>query len=176
MATKEPQPHNHEETPILPNVPIQQPKRHFHKKHPKKPIKKGRYRVVGPSKNLKYKDVQRAVPNLNQLLKEENKQYFMNRHQIEQLDPETHLDGMSNDDLAEIMHDHFLPVDSEDFMNIGETVKTQPSQILNPETVEQLQEIVKKANSSNTRIRAVGNAHSWTPVFPGKQQLLSFMF
>ncbi|MEE6452732.1 D-arabinono-1,4-lactone oxidase [Gottfriedia acidiceleris] len=66
-----------------------------------------------------------------------------------------------------------LPMKSMLWRNWSGSVKFKPNEVLYPSSIEEVVNLVKKANSENKKIRVVGSSHSFTPLISTNDYLMS---
>ncbi|MEH7402662.1 D-arabinono-1,4-lactone oxidase [Gottfriedia acidiceleris] len=66
-----------------------------------------------------------------------------------------------------------LPMKSMLWKNWSGSVKFKPIQVLYPSSIDEVVNLVKKANSENKKIRVVGSSHSFTPLISTNDYLMS---
>lgn len=126
------------------------------------------YKILGPKEGISVTLFEEKVGIVTQLIKARNN--AKNAIGKEAKLPESceRLDIMAFSDLAELI-DHKKPIvnkTTNQFYNVNETFNSKPADLKRPQSVFELQHLIKEANSKKQRVRVVGAAHSWTPVFP----------
>ncbi|XZF77728.1 D-arabinono-1,4-lactone oxidase [Bacillus sp. AL-1R] len=66
-----------------------------------------------------------------------------------------------------------LPMKSMLWKNWSGSVKFSPNQVVYPSSIEEVVNLVKKANLENKKIRVVGSSHSFTPLISTNDYLIS---
>eukprot|EP01114_Cavostelium_apophysatum_P004704 TRINITY_DN1503_c0_g1_i2.p1 TRINITY_DN1503_c0_g1~~TRINITY_DN1503_c0_g1_i2.p1 ORF type:complete len:608 (-),score=159.59 TRINITY_DN1503_c0_g1_i2:104-1927(-) len=119
------------------------------------------FKIIGPKGHIDVKAIKDQLGDFGHLISE----FATGKSKEGADDEEEYLDSISFHHLADLIEEKKKLVQGEKFENVNTTFHSFPEKIVSPHDVEEILKI-KDAAGKKQRVRVVGCAHSWTPVFP----------